>query len=235
MGSKRRATCSKETSWSLAAAGPLESSSNKVHQRPPRTRAAKVLKASKQDKSETDPRETGKVENALSFSCSGADGSERLGVNLPCEVSLNVAPFEAIAPYISGPLIVTRVPNEVRALGPTARVARLYREFGHVVASRKDWCGVYVLTESSVFRRQSRLAWEVLSRFTDQKGQKCQLLRWSPDRPHGHGGSGSVASQPLDSEGHPHRLPAGKGVAWERAPRRRTIGRHKIKSHQSSG
>ncbi|CAE8671867.1 unnamed protein product [Polarella glacialis] len=155
----------------------------------------------------------------LSFSSSrNADW----GSSLPCEVSLNVASFEAVGPYISGALVVTRVPNEVRALGPTARVARLYRQFGHFLASRKDWSGVYVLTESSVFRRQSKLAWQVLLRFTDHTGQKCQLLHWSSDRPHGH--RARVQAAP-ETEGQPHSSPSGKGVAWERAPRRSTVGR----------
>eukprot|EP00419_Tripos_fusus_P046300 CAMPEP_0172835144 /NCGR_PEP_ID=MMETSP1075-20121228/25531_1 /TAXON_ID=2916 /ORGANISM="Ceratium fusus, Strain PA161109" /LENGTH=654 /DNA_ID=CAMNT_0013678147 /DNA_START=108 /DNA_END=2069 /DNA_ORIENTATION=+ len=82
------------------------------------------------------------------------------GISLPCEFSLNVTPFEHVAPFLSGALLLTRVPNEVHALGPTARVAHLYRRFGQMVASRTDWCGVYVLTDSCIFRRQSRLAWE---------------------------------------------------------------------------
>eukprot|EP00435_Cladocopium_sp_Y103_P064161 s526_g25.t2 len=71
------------------------------------------------------------------FSFSTADGTE-LGTNLPCEVSLNAATFEDIAPFLSGALVVSRVPSEAHGLGCTARMARLYRRFGHFLAARKE-------------------------------------------------------------------------------------------------
>jgi len=100
------------------------------------------------------------------------------GISLPCEVSLNIATFERVGPYIGGALVVTRAPREVHALGPTHRVAKLYERFGHFLKGRSDWCGAYVLAEGSDFKRHSKLPWEVMLRFKDHMGRKCQLLRW---------------------------------------------------------
>lgn len=81
---------------------------------------------------------------------------------LPCDVSLNAVSFEEIAPFLSlgfpneavkisrfppleilrsGALVVTRVPSEEHGLGCTARMAQLYRQFGHFLAARKDTRG----------------------------------------------------------------------------------------------
>jgi len=99
------------------------------------------------------------------------------GIELPFEVSLNVAPFEQIASFLSGPLILTRIPREVGAFGPTQRIIALYRRFGHLVASRHDIAGCYVLCECPDFKRYSKLTWEVLLRFVDHAGRRCQVLR----------------------------------------------------------
>lgn len=99
------------------------------------------------------------------------------GVSLPCEVSFNVSPFERVGPYVRGPLVLTRVPREVHALGPTVRVCRLYERFGHFLRGREDLSGAYVLAETPEFKRHSRLNWDVLLRFRDHAGRKCQLLR----------------------------------------------------------
>jgi hypothetical protein len=99
------------------------------------------------------------------------------GISLPCQLSLNVAAYHRVAPFVSGALIVTRMPREVHALGPTPRIANLYKQFSHFVASRSDWLGVYVFAEGPDFKRHSRMAWDVLLKFTDHEGRKCQLLR----------------------------------------------------------
>ena len=44
----------------------------------------------------------------------------------------------------SGALVVTRVPSEAHHLGCTARMARLYRQFGHFLAARKDFFVLFV-------------------------------------------------------------------------------------------
>lgn len=99
------------------------------------------------------------------------------GISLPCEVSLSSAPFEDVAPHIAGALVVTKVPLEVRALGSTSRIRSLYTRFGHFLAGRRDFLGVYVIAEGPDFKRVSGLTWEVLLSFTDHAGRKCQVLR----------------------------------------------------------
>eukprot|EP00931_Biecheleriopsis_adriatica_P054221 TRINITY_DN31890_c0_g1_i1.p1 TRINITY_DN31890_c0_g1~~TRINITY_DN31890_c0_g1_i1.p1 ORF type:complete len:582 (+),score=81.59 TRINITY_DN31890_c0_g1_i1:173-1747(+) len=197
-----------------------------------RRRGSRTSAARKHDtgeRSRSTAEETGAADDKtrlLSFSSSS--DAER-GISLPCEVSLNVASFEVLGPYLSGALIATHVPNEVHALGPTGRLAHLYRQFGHFIASRKDWLGVFVLTDSKIFRRQSRLSWRVLERFSDHAGRKWQLLHWTCDRPHGHSRVQSTASKLSASEGEPHNAGSGSGVSWQRAPRRRTVGRQRFR------
>mmetsp|Transcript_117362 Transcript_117362/g.373998 ORF Transcript_117362/g.373998 Transcript_117362/m.373998 type:complete len:717 (+) Transcript_117362:95-2245(+) len=147
------------------------------------------------------------------------------GIQLPCELSLNIARFERIAQFVSGALVVTRVPSEVHTLGPTARSAALHRQFGHFLASRPDLLGAYVLTESKVFRRQSRLDWEVLQTFVDHSGQKWRLLRWTKARPHGHStapGGVKAKAVPVDAAIQPKRP---KRMKWQRKPSRLALGR----------
>lgn len=48
----------------------------------------------------------------------------------------------------SGALVVTRVPSEEHGLGCTARMARLYRQFGHFLAARKDVCSDELLVDT---------------------------------------------------------------------------------------
>lgn len=101
---------------------------------------------------------------------------------MPCEMSLNVASFETLGSYMSGALVVTRVPREVIKTGPTGRVVKTHRRFGHFLGSRTDWCGAYVLSEEKDFKRNSGLRWDVLAKFQGLNGRKCQLLRWTPGR-----------------------------------------------------
>lgn len=166
------------------------------------------------------------VEELRSFSSSR---DVEWGVRLPCEASLNVASYEQMGPFLTGALLITHVPTEVHALGPTPRVAKLYRDFGNFIAGRKDWLGVYVITDSKIFRRHSRLSWEVLGRFTDHARRKCQLLYWNPSRPHGHSSQSSQHSLPTP-EGREAPRP---GARWQQAPRRRTLGRQKHRPGRS--
>ena len=151
-------------------------------------------------------------EDAVTFS------STEHGLSLPSEVSLNVASFETIAPYLRGAVIVTRMPSEGRGLGPTARMTLLYRRFGHFLAARRDFLGAYVLCDSRVFRRQSGLAWQVLSRFRGASGRRWQLLHWSPGLPVRTKGSiaSAASGQSWGNEEEPRR----RRQRWERAPRR---------------
>lgn len=145
------------------------------------------------------------------------------GIDLPCDVSLNVSRFERIAPFVSGPLIVTRVPCEIHALGPTARSAQLYRQFGHFLASRSDLVGAYVITESRVFRRQSRLDWEVLHSFRDHAGLRWQILRWDHSRPHGHGPGYDAPTKAVTED--PDFSARSYNNRWQRPPRNIAMGR----------
>merc|ERR1711879_1053330 len=62
-------------------------------------------------------------------------------------------------------------------LGPTMRMADVHKRFAHFLAGRSDWLAVYVLAQGPDFKRLSRLPWDVLLKFTDHAGRKCQLLR----------------------------------------------------------
>ena len=154
--------------------------------------------------------------------------SSEHGLSLPCEVSLNLASFEAIAPYLHGAVIVTRMPSEGRGLGPTARVALLYRRFGHFLAGRRDLLGAYVLCDSPVFRRQTGLTWQVLGRFRGASGRRWQLLHWSPGLPQRprHPAAAVDSADSADLE------PKRRRQRWERAPRGRKTRKPRFRGRE---
>lgn len=188
--------------------------------------ASKPTKARGKRKPLRGEKQTALNESEISemFCFSTADGTE-LGINLPCEVSLNAATFEDLAPFLSGALVVTRVPSEAHRLGCTARMARLYRDFGHFLAARKDnMVGAFVLVDNPVFRRQTRLAWQTLGHFRAANQRRWWLLYWSALRPHGHGGHGGHGETDAEWEQDQKRF-----RRWERSPRRRTLQRRRGK------
>lgn len=148
-------------------------------------------------------------------------------ITLPCEVSFNVGSFESLGPFLAGPLVVTKLPNEIHAFGPTPRIAHLYRRFGHFLAGRRDLCGAYVLTDNTIFQRLSRMSWEVLLKFIDHAGRRWQLLYWRPSMQHGHRNLGRAPSPTsmLDTD---ERQSKGREF-WQRRPGKTAYGRPRIR------
>lgn len=136
---------------------------------------------------------------------------------VPCQVFFNVADYTEIAAYLSGTIILTRVPSETHGLGCTPRMARLYRQFGHFLAARGlpgTVLEAFVLVDSRVFRRQTRLAWQTVASWRAPSQRRWWLLHWSHGQPHGH--------RPSEGE-----LRRGRH-RWEQAPRRRQLRRRRL-------
>ncbi|KAF4682051.1 hypothetical protein FOZ60_011209 [Perkinsus olseni] len=56
---------------------------------------------------------------------------------------------------------------------------KMFQTFGHLVGSRNDWAGVYVLTDSKAFQTYSRLVWETQFEIQTSPDSKMRLLRWT--------------------------------------------------------
>ncbi|CAE7693435.1 rtcB [Symbiodinium microadriaticum] len=142
----------------------------------------------------------------------------RLGNLLPSnlEVSLNASSFEEIAPFLSGCVILTKIPSERRGLGPTAKAASLFRRFGHLLKAREKFLqGAYVLCDSSsVFKRQTKLPWQSLCRFRSASGSAWQLLHWAPGVARGLPKRAKTSEAFPSGDLQPGRKP---GRRWERA------------------
>ncbi|KAL8448610.1 hypothetical protein Emag_003925 [Eimeria magna] len=86
------------------------------------------------------------------------------------------SPFE-VSPFVSGGIILTRVPSPREA--KLLRSARgkpfdFYEKIGQMISSRSDWRGVFVIA-----KYYSRLEWEYLLKWRDVSGHKMSFLRWT--------------------------------------------------------
>ncbi|KAF4663390.1 hypothetical protein FOL46_004800 [Perkinsus olseni] len=96
--------------------------------------------------------------------------------NLPIRFSINQAPFHSVLPHIQGPMIITHIHSQRFA---THQGIKMFQTFGHLVGSRNDWAGVYVLTDSKAFQTYSRLVWETQFEIQTSSDSKMRLLRWT--------------------------------------------------------
>eukprot|EP00922_Rhytidocystis_sp_ex-Travisia-forbesii_P035647 GHVS01052897.1.p1 GENE.GHVS01052897.1~~GHVS01052897.1.p1 ORF type:complete len:875 (+),score=90.37 GHVS01052897.1:523-3147(+) len=128
-------------------------------------------------------RQTGPLIN--SEKRAALNGAQTGKLRLPCEVSFHKAPFETVASFMRGPLVMTRIPFARESRNGTGidRKALLdYDKFGHMLASRNDWKAVFVLCQGRTFKQHSRLEWETVFTVNDTPKRGIRLLRWTGRR-----------------------------------------------------
>ncbi|OEH73923.1 hypothetical protein cyc_03524 [Cyclospora cayetanensis] len=100
----------------------------------------------------------------------------------PFAMGFHVAsPFD-VSPFVSGGVILTRVPcprEAKRFRSAHGKAFDFYEKFGHMIASRDDWRGVFVIVKGTAFLHYSRLEWEPILRWRDVSGRQVSFLRWT--------------------------------------------------------
>lgn len=105
-------------------------------------------------------------------------------LEFPFDISFHKAHFFNVAPFIKNAIIITKIPHFSfsKELGINKKTFTLFEQFDHMLSSKNDWKGVYVLVRNKVFLNKSKLEWNKILSITDSKGRDITLLSWTGRR-----------------------------------------------------
>ncbi|CAD2105083.1 conserved Plasmodium protein, unknown function [Plasmodium vinckei lentum] len=105
-------------------------------------------------------------------------------LDFPFDISFHKAHFFNVAPFIKNAIIITKIPHFSfsKELGINKKTFTLFEQFDHMLSSKNDWKGVYVLVRNKAFLNKSKLEWNKILSINDAKGRDLTLLSWTGRR-----------------------------------------------------
>ncbi|CXJ22941.1 conserved Plasmodium protein, unknown function [Plasmodium berghei] len=105
-------------------------------------------------------------------------------LEFPFDISFHKAHFFNVAPFIKNAIIITKIPHFSfsKELGINKKTFTLFEQFDHMLSSKNDWKGVYVLVRNKAFLNKSKLEWNKILLINDSKGRDLTLLSWTGRR-----------------------------------------------------